>query len=288
MELIEILVAVSVGLLAGGFATMLVDRIPDRTPLGFGSRCPACGEQLPPIDTVPVVGWMLRLGRCRQCGDPITVAYPLVEVVVAGLFVLIVHEHGLRWPALPPAILAVALVALAVIDLYVYRLPDRLVFPALGISAVAMVVVAVAIDRPEGLTRALLGALVFFGLLLVTHLISARGMGFGDVKLALLLGLHLGWTAGTTFVGWSAVIRMVFYALLIGCVIGVVMGLIVAVLRRGGRDLAPDPEAIASDDHIDGATGQPTRLLKHSFPFGPALAASTMLVVLYPDLVVPT
>jgi len=293
MDLTESLVAVVAGLVAGGFATMLVARIPDGTPLGIRSRCPRCGDSLPVIDTLPIMGWVLRRGRCRHCAEPVTVAYPVVELVVAGLFVLIVREHGLEWLAVPPAVLAIALVALSVIDMYEYRLPDRLVFPSIGISAVLMVVVAVAIDRPEGLTRALVGSLTFFAILLVVHLISPRGMGFGDVKLALLLGLHLGWTAGTTYLGWPAVIRMVFYALLIGCLIGVVMGLLVAVLRRGGRDVAPDPALLVPEeedggDEGDGSTGQPAQLLKHSFPFGPALAAATLLVVLYPDLVVPT
>ena len=73
-------------------------------------------------------------------------------------------------------------------------------------------------------------------------------------------------------------LRLVFYALMIGCLLGVVVGLLVAVFRRRGRDVAPDPEAEDDD--------QPARLLQNSFPFGPALAAATMLLVLYPDLAV--
>ena len=278
MDLTAILVAIPCGLIAGGFVTMLVDRIPDKSPLTLSSRCPHCEHGLGIVDTIPVLSWLLRRGTCRHCAAPITAAYPVVELVTAALFVLVAVEHGLEWLALPPVILVVALVALATIDMYVYRLPDRLVFPALGVSAVAMVGVAFAIDRTEALPKAAAGALGYFLLLFIAHVISPRGMGFGDVKLALLLGLHLGWTAGSTYVGWSPVIRLVFYALLIGCVIGVAVGLFVAVLRRGGRDVAPDPEA------DDGE--QPARLLQNSFPFGPALAAATMVLVLYPDLAV--
>ena len=278
MDLTAILVATPCGLIAGGFVTMLVDRVPDKTPLTLASRCPHCEHALGPVDTIPVVSWLLRRGTCRHCAEPITPAYPVVELVTAALFVLVAIEHGLEWLALPPAILVVALVALSTIDMYVYRLPDRLVFPALAGSAVAMVGVAFAIDRAEALPKAAAGAVGYFLLLFIAHVISPRGMGFGDVKLALLLGLHLGWTAGSTYVGWSPVIRLVFYALLIGCVIGVAVGLFVAVLRRGGHDVAPDPEA---DD-----AEQPARLLQNSFPFGPALAAATMLLVLYPDLAV--
>jgi len=284
MDPIETLVAGLAGLFAGGFATMLADRIPDATPLSLRSRCPVCGRSLDVVDTLPVVGWTLRRGRCRHCAERVAVSYVVVEVTVAALFVAIVARHGLDWLAMPPAVLAVALVALSLIDLRVYRLPDRLVFPALAVSAVSMVVAAIAIDRTEALSRALVGSVGFFALLLITHLISPRGMGFGDVKLALLLGLHLGWTAGSTYLGWSAVVRMVLSALMFGCLIGVVLGLGIGVLRRGGRDLAPDPDI--GDPAVAGA--QPSRLLQHTFPFGPALAAATMGVVLYPDLVVPT
>lgn len=202
----------------------------------------------------------------------------MLATLTAALFVLVAIEYGLDAQALPPAILVVALVALSTIDMYVYRLPDRLVFPTLAVSAAAMVVVAVVIDRTGALPRAAVGAIGCFLVLFIAQIIPPRGMGFGDVKLALLLGLHLGWTAGSTYVGWAPVIRLVFYAILVGAVIGVGVGLLVAVLRRNGRDLVPDPEA---DEEAP-----PTRLLQNSFPFGPALTAATMLLVLYPELAV--
>ncbi len=270
-----IAVAVPLGLLAGGFVTMLVDRVPDKTPLTWRSRCPHCAHTLSTLDSIPVLSWLRHRGRCRHCAMAITPAYPVVELVTTALVVTVAVRYGADWVVIPPLILVVALMALSVIDLYVYRLPDLIVFPALGVSAVAMVVVAFAIDHPEALGRAAAGALGYFGLLLVAHLISPRGMGFGDVKLALLLGLHLGWVAGSTYVGWSPVIRLVFYALLIGCFLGVVVGL--GLLRRStGREVVADPEA---------EEGQPARLLAHSFPFGPALAAGAVITVLFSDTV---
>lgn len=272
MDLVIVLLAVPVGLLVGGFVTMLVDRIPDRTPLSVRSRCPHCGHQLGRIETTPVVSWFVRRGRCRHCGDAITPAYPVVELASMGLVVLVAIRFGWDWTILPPLVMVVSLLALSVIDIYVYRLPDRLVFPALLLSAVGMVVAAVAIDRPGALLRALAGLALYGGILLVLHLVSPRGMGFGDVKLSLLLGLHLGWVAGTTWIGWVSVFRLVFYALLLGCLIGVIGGLLLAVTRRVvGTEVLADPEAVA---------GQPTRLLSHSMPFGPALAAGTVIVVL--------
>lgn len=270
-----VVAAVPLGLVVGGFLTMVVDRVPDRTPLGWRSRCPRCEHPLGVAEVVPVASWLVLRGRCAHCGGRITPAYPVVELVTAAAFVLVAARFGAEWVVIPPLVLVAALVALSTVDLYVYRLPDRITFPAIGLSLVAMVGVSLAVDLPGAIPRALVGALGYFAILLLAHLVSPRGMGFGDVKLALLLGLHLGWVAGVTYLGWSPVIRLVFYALLLGCLIGVGGGLAVAVARRGGRrEVLVDPEM---------GDGQPARVLAQSFPFGPALAAGTVVVVLFSD-----
>lgn len=277
MDVVAVVAAIPLGLIAGGFVTMLVDRIPDRTRLTLGSRCPFCETPLAWHESVPVVSWVARRGRCRHCDERITPAYPVVELATAALWVAVALRFGWEWVALPPLVLVTALMALSVVDLYVYRLPDLLTFPALGVSAAVMVVAAFAIDQPSALGRAAAGMAGYFVLLLITHLISPKGMGFGDVKLALLLGLHLGWAAGSVYVGWSAVFRFVFWALLLASVIGVSGGLLLAIMRRVlRRRVLADPEA---DD------GEPARLLAHSFPFGPALAAGTVLVVMFSETV---
>jgi leader peptidase (prepilin peptidase) / N-methyltransferase len=275
MDLLIVLLAIPIGLLAGGFVTMLVDRVPDKTPLSWRSRCPYCQHPLALSETVPLVSWLVQRGKCRHCGDPITPAYPIVELVTMGLWVAVAARFGWEWTVLPPLVMVTALTALSVIDMYVYRLPDRLVFPALGVSAVVMVVAAFGIDHPSALTKAVAAMLGYGGMLLILHLISPRGMGFGDVKLALLLGLYLGWTAGSTWVEWIPVFRLVFYALLVGSFLGGFGGLLLAVVRRRlDRDVLADPEA---------TEGQPTRFLGQSLPFGPALAAGTVIVALFAD-----
>ncbi|MFQ5557421.1 MAG: prepilin peptidase [Acidimicrobiales bacterium] len=276
MDLIVTVLAVPVGLVVGGFVTMVVDRVPDATPITLRSRCPHCEHQLGWFDTVPVSSWLRLKGRCRHCDVPITPAYPVVEIATAAIFALVVWRFGAGWELLPPLVLVAALMALSVTDLYVYRLPDRITFPALGLSLGAMVVASVALDRPGAIPRALVGAVGYFAVLLTAHLISPRGMGFGDVKLALLLGLHLGWVAGISYTGWAPVAQLVTYALLMGSVVGVVVGLSVALLRRRvGVRVLPDPEADAR---------APRRILGQSFPFGPALAAGTMMAVVFSDV----
>lgn len=277
MDLLVIILAIPIGLLVGGFVTMLVDRIPDKTPLTVGSRCPFCEHGLAPSETVPVLSWVRQKGRCRHCGDRITPAYPVVELVTMGLWVAAAAKYGWEWTLLPPLVLVTSTVALSVIDMYVYRLPDRLVFPSLGLSLVTMVVAGFAIDIPSAITKALGAMAIYGGFLFLLHLISPRGMGFGDVKLALLLGAHLGWAAGSVWIGWTPVFQLVFYALLVACLLGGVGGLLIALLRRRlSRDVLPDPEA---DD------GQPRRLLAQSLPFGPALAVGTVAVVFFADAI---
>ena len=229
MDTAAVIAAIPIGLIVGGFVTMLVDRVPDASALGWRSRCPACETPLPVAQTVPVVSWLVLRGRCAQCGERITPAYPVVEVVTALLWVAVAARFGWEWVALPPLVMVTALTALSVVDLSVYRLPDRLTFPSLLLSFAVMVVAAIAIDRPGALTKALAGMLVYFAILLVAHLVSPRGMGFGDVKLSLLLGVHLGWAAGSAYAGFATVFRFVLYALLVASVIGVVGGVCTAV-----------------------------------------------------------
>ena len=151
-------------------------------------------------------------------------------------------------------------------------------------------------------------------MLWVAHEVSPRGMGFGDVKLGFVCGLHLGWTAGAFHAGWSPVVGLVAGALLLAGLVGVAGGFVVAWLRRRGHQVLPDPAAppdpdpaaapdatlppIASPDPDLAAPSciepgseqpdpaQPRRLIHTSFPFGPALAVGTMVTVLFSEALV--
>ena len=174
----------------------------------------------------------------------------LTQVLISLGFVLI----AMRFDEISYGLLAgtltlyTVLVALAIIDSATYRLPDRIVLPMLCLSIVWITAVSLIDGNPETIQFALCGSLVFFCTLLVAHLISPRGMGFGDVKLAALMGLFLG-ASSTTLM--DAVV-MVLWAMVIGFAIGTVAGLVILV-RRGGN---------------------------HPFPFGPYLAAGTMIALL--------
>ncbi|MEN1973973.1 prepilin peptidase [Cellulomonas sp. P4] len=220
---------VVLGLLVGSFLNVVVWRVPrGASVVSPPSACPACGTRIRARDNVPVVSWLVLRGRCRDCAAPISARYPLVEAGTGALFGLAAWWVGWDWVL--PAVLYVAglAVALALIDLDVRRLPDALVLPSYPVL-VALLVLASA--SPGGtsdwpvLGRSLLGAAAFalaYGLIWVVY---PGGMGLGDVKLAGLLGLLLGWF------GWGAVVVGFFAAFLLAGL--VVLGLLAA--RRIGR-----------------------------------------------------
>ena len=165
-----------------------------------------------------VAGYALRPTLDRY-DSSVPAKLPIPEVVTALLFGLAAAEYD-DWRLVAMLILAIASVALSIIDLRQYRLPNPIVFSALGASA-AIVVIGELVDGDSGvISAAIVGALVYCGILFVMHVINPAGMGFGDVKLALLLGLFVGWVAGTRL----DAIRGVMIALLIGSALGVVLG----------------------------------------------------------------
>ncbi len=240
----------ALGVPVGSFLNLVVDRVPDKAPL-TGVRD---GEPCPPatLAGLPSQPWILRRGRSRGLALP--ARWLWVEIVTALSFGLLAVRYGDELRVLPLLVLVSALVAVSVIDLQLLRIPDRVTFPALAISVPLVVVVSLVRDDGPGAVRAaLVGAVAYFVVLLVPHLVYPRGMGFGDVKLGLLMGLHLGWLGWSDLHPVAGPIQLVLYALMLGCVLGVVFGVASALAtRRRGE-----------------------------FPFGPALAVACVVVAYF-------
>jgi leader peptidase (prepilin peptidase)/N-methyltransferase len=234
------------GLLVGSFLNVVIVRVPEKQSIVRPrSRCPGCGTQLAERDNVPVVSWLLLRGRCRTCGMRIPVMYPLVELATAVLFTAAALRFGFDW-ALPGYLwFFAALLAVSVIDLQRFLVPNRIVYPSLVASLVLLGGAAVLGSELDAFGRALLGAVLASGGLLLLALLYPRGMGMGDVKLALLLGLYLGW------LGLGHVPLGLFLGFLLGSLVGI--GLLVTRVR--GR--------------------------KDPLPFAPFLAAGAVLAVLF-------
>ena len=210
------------GIPVGAFLNVVVERVPDRLPLR---------------------------GAPRQERDARWLAVELVTVLVFGV---LGGVFGDTEAVVPLLVLGAALVAVSAVDIELYRIPDRITFPALGIAAVSLVVVSLTLDLTGALGSALVGAGAYFAILLVAHLASPRGMGFGDVKLALLMGLFLGWWGYVTGPPVAEPIRLVLNALILGCLLGVVFGVAHRVVTKA-RD---------------------------GFPFGPSLAVGCLVVLI--------
>ena len=206
------------GLAFGSFANVVIHRVPQgRSVVRPGSSCPACGAPVAPRDNLPVVGWLLLGGRCRACRAPIPVRYPLVELAMGVLWFLLTYRLvavGLGWAV--PAYLALAFicVVLAVIDASTRLLPNRITYPAFPVMLGLLLLASIGLGDLGRLVRGLLAAVVVGAFFLALALISPRGMGLGDVKLAPTLGLALGWLS------WGAVAFGFFTAFLLGGLAG--------------------------------------------------------------------
>jgi leader peptidase (prepilin peptidase)/N-methyltransferase len=217
------------GLAIGSFLNVVVWRVPRGESVAHPpSACPKCGHAIRSRDNVPVVSWLVLRGRCRDCGNPISARYPLVEAGTGVLFALTAWFTGLSW-TLPALLYLVAIsVALALIDIDTKRLPDAIVLPS---YVVALALLALASWNPGGeadwsaLVRALIGGAALLLVYFVTLLVYPPGMGLGDVKLAGVLGLYLGWF------GWGSLIIGWFAAYLVGGLFSIAL----LVLGRAGR-----------------------------------------------------
>jgi leader peptidase (prepilin peptidase)/N-methyltransferase len=234
------------GLMIGSFLNVVIWRVPRHESIVRPpSHCPGCDAEIAPYDNVPVVSWLVLRGRCRHCGIRISARYPLVELACAGLWVAMALRFGATWELPAYLVLVSGLLALSIIDFDTFLLPDRIVYPLSATLVVLFGLAAIADGAGPDLVRALLGGLAAFGFFLTVHLIAPRGMGFGDVKLSFSLGLALGWLS------WGSVFVGLFLGFLLGAVIGV---LLIATGLRTRRD------------HV---------------PFGPFLAAGTVLAILF-------
>lgn len=178
--------AAAPGLALGSFLNVVAARLPlHRSLVQPRSSCMSCGHEIAWHDNVPLVSYVRLRGRCRHCGAAIPVRYLLVELVTA----LLVAACALRFGASPEALVAaftcVVLVAVSVIDLEHRIVPNRIVVPG---AAVALAANTALQPSPEWA----LAALGASGFLLLAALAYPRGMGMGDVKLALFMGAALG------------------------------------------------------------------------------------------------
>jgi leader peptidase (prepilin peptidase)/N-methyltransferase len=188
-------VAFAPGLALGSFLNVVAARVPlHRSVIHPASACMSCGQEIRPLDNIPLLSYALLRGRCRNCRTRIPFVYPAVELVTALLIAGCVFAFGLTLQAAIAAFFCAVLVAVSAIDLEHRIIPNRIVLPA----TVVVLVANTARDLSPEWTIAALGA---SGFLLAAALAYPAGMGMGDVKLALLMGAALGKTVPVALMG---------------------------------------------------------------------------------------
>lgn len=235
--LVAILAGV-LGLAIGSFLNVVVWRLPRGASLSSPpSACPWCGHAIRWFDNVPLVSWLVLRGRCRDCGEPISVRYPLVELGTAVFFAAVAVWSAFQpagfWLLAPFLYLAAVSVALALIDLDTKTLPNRIVLPSLVVAPILLAVTSLGAGEWWPLLWALVGGAALFVFYLVLALVYPSGMGFGDVKLAALLGLYLG------YLGWGPVIVGAFAAFLLGGIFSIVLLAAARATRKTGIPFGP-------------------------------------------------
>ncbi len=218
MHALLISLAGILGLAVGSFLNVVIYRVPnDVSIVTPRSACPSCTSPITPLDNIPILSWLLLRGRCRTCRAPISARYPIIELVTAALFVGVLLRMGVVWAV--PAYLAffAGLLALACIDLEHMLLPKEIVFVVTALMACLLLLAAARTGHWHDLLVGAISAVSWFVVFFALNAASPRLLGFGDVRLGLLLGLGLGW------LGVGYVLLGFFAANLIGAVIGLTL-----------------------------------------------------------------
>lgn len=237
-------VAALLGLVVGSFLNVVVYRIPnDMSLVSPPSACPNCEHPIRPRDNVPVLGWLLLRGRCRDCDTPISMRYPIVEAATGMLFAVTAAVIGLHW-TLPAYLWFVAVTfALSLVDFDTKRLPNRIMFPGTAVGAILLAIGAgIEGEWRQLVTGLAVGAGLFVAFLLLALAVPA-GFGMGDVKLVFMLGLFAG------YVSLAAGLFSAFAGFFIGGLVSVLL----LVTRRADR--------------------------KTAIPFGPSLVLGSWLAI---------
>ncbi|WP_285115719.1 A24 family peptidase [Leifsonia sp. fls2-241-R2A-40a] len=237
-----------VGLAVGSFLNVVVYRLPaGGSVVAPPSACPDCGSAIRSYDNIPVLSWLLLRGRCRDCREPISSRYPMVEGLTGVLFVIValVFVPPVLAAASALAVSAAVLmllaflylaaisVTLALIDLDTRTLPNAVVLPSYAVGTVLLGGALALRGDVAHLVSAAVGAVALFTFYLVLALVRPGGMGYGDVKLAGVIGLYLG------SLGWAQLAIGAFAAFVLGGLFGLVLVVARRVTRTAGIPFGP-------------------------------------------------
>ena len=218
MNLIFPVLAFLFGASLGSFLNVVIDRIPlGKSLVRPPSHCDACGARLSAVELVPVLSYLVLRGRCRHCSARVPVRVLLVELAGGVGAAVVFPAYGVTASGLLVYLSSMVLLALSLIDIERGIVPDAIIVPATGVALLAAVFI------PElGWKPALLGGAIAFGTLLLPAVLKPGGMGWGDVKLAPLLGIVTGFPS-------------ILFALFASFLLGGLAAVVVLILGKGTR-----------------------------------------------------
>jgi len=255
MDMIHIVILAGAGLCVGSFFNVLIWRIPRGESIAWPpSHCTGCGYKIKAYENIPVLSYLLLRGKCSGCKAPISIIYPLIEILTAVALILIWKFSGVSllspWHQNIIPILKIVslmlLIPISVIDIRHYIIPDRFTLPFLALC-LGLSFVPGNLSPVQSFLGALCGGGSLFLLGVIGTYVLKKGdaMGMGDVKLMAYLGAL--WGVKITLIG-----------IVFGAILGSIIGVLLILFKKVGND-------------------------EHRIPFGPFLAAGTIISVYLGD-----
>jgi leader peptidase (prepilin peptidase) / N-methyltransferase len=243
MSKIIFLIPFLLGAVIGSFLNVCIYRIPAGQSIVFPpSRCPKCESPIRWYQNIPILSWLVLGGKCASCRNSITIRYPLVEALTGGLFALLVFRFGLQFFVPVLMLLVAILVTITFIDLDHQIIPDFVSLPGIVVGFLGSFLLP-WVSWSDSLLGILLGGGSLYLVAAGYALLSGKeGMGGGDIKLLAMIG---------AFLGWKAILPIVFFSSVLGTLVGVP----VMLMKRADGKLA--------------------------IPFGPFLSAGAIIYLLW-------
>ncbi len=218
------LISFILGLVIGSFLNVCICRLPSGGSIvNPGSSCPYCGTPLAPRDLIPVASYLVLGGRCRYCKEPISIQYPIVELLAGLLYAAVVWTYGLTLESLSLLVFVSLVIICAGTDFNTGLILNSVTFPGIALG-IALSLLVPSMTLPESLLGVLVSGGVVWLMFAVTR---GRGMGGGDVKFMAMVGAFLGWERG---------LLTLFLGALVGSVVGIAR---IALGKQGRRDPIP-------------------------------------------------
>lgn len=268
-----------IGAMVGSFLNVCVHRLPQgMSIIRPRSRCPKCESPIASYDNIPILSWLILGAKCRNCGNPISWQYPLVEAITGILFFLVYWKFGITLASPVYMLLAASLVLVTFVDLADWTIPNEVTFPGMPLGVVCALVAMVYpgsglhLDSPIwSMAGLFIGGGVLYGLDMISlALLKKRGMGFGDVKLMAMLG---------AFFGPLGVLLILVIASFFGSAVG--LTLILFGRAKEGAEGASAVSRGEGDEEDDVMTPG-----GHYLPFGPYIVLGGIVYLFFgPEII---